>query len=268
MADFPYPAYAKAAYEQTAGLIAAPVGTDALAAAAGGTLQLCDPSGAPLLTETVRRAVPASPNLYLSEDETVTAAFQVYDRGNPAAGAFEVTLYTIRADGGRIMDTLQATTDANGVLSVPLTGAAGGIQAYVPVLAGGDPAPAEGIDPQANTYMYVRSLPRDDFVAELPPTWDNVYANVLANWNALAPCMDNWLDLGNAYQVRSYAAVLKRLTDPANFEAFRFMPVTRDMTVGERTLLWRFLDAPDQPTAAAPAAPPGIVAFSRAMRRP
>ena len=38
--------------------------------------------------------------------------------------------------------------------------------------------------------------------------------------------------------------MLKPLTDPANFEAFRFMPVVRDMTADSRGLLYRFLDGP------------------------
>ena len=39
--------------------------------------------------------------------------------------------------------------------------------------------------------------------------------------------------------------MIKRLTDPAHFEDFRFMPVTRDMTAGERTLLYKFLETPE-----------------------
>ena len=58
----------------------------------------------------------------------------------------------------------------------------------------------------------------------------------------MAPCMDNWLKLDDPVQVKAYAHVLKRLTDPANFEAYRFMPVTRDMSPGARTLLYKFLD--------------------------
>ena len=65
----------------------------------------------------------------------------------------------------------------------------------------------------------------------------------------MAPCMDNWLRLDDPVQVKSHSTVLKRLTDPANFESFLFMPVTRDMTAGERALLWNFLDAPEEPEA-------------------
>jgi hypothetical protein len=80
-------------------------------------------------------------------------------------------------------------------------------------------------------------------IVQLPPTWENVYVNVLANWNAMARCMDNWSKLDDPDQVKAYAAILKRLTDPANFEGFLFMPVTRDMSSGERALLYNFLDS-------------------------
>ena len=56
--------------------------------------------------------------------------------------------------------------------------------------------------------------------------------------------MYNWLDLGDESQVRRYAGTLKALTDPAAFESLRFMPVVRDMTIGERNLLYAFLDSP------------------------
>ena len=77
-----------------------------------------------------------------------------------------------------------------------------GIFAFVPAPMGANP-PTAGIDPQINTYMYVRTLPADASTAALPPTWDNVYANVLANWNAMAPCMDNWLKLDDPVQVKA-----------------------------------------------------------------
>jgi hypothetical protein len=74
--------------------------------------------------------------------------------------------------------------------------------------------------------------------------------------------------LDDPAQVKSYAGLLKRLTDPANFEHFRFMPVTRDMTAGERTLLYKFLDAPagPPPTAQAPQGR-SFAELSRSMRR-
>jgi hypothetical protein len=84
--------------------------------------------------------------------------------------------------------------------------------------------------------------------------------------------MDNWLRLDDPVQVKSCAALLRRLTDPAHFEDYLFMPVTRDMTAGERRLLWKYLDAANvetPPQAAARSNPkPNFAAMSRAMRRP
>jgi hypothetical protein len=118
--------------------------------------------------------------------------------------------------------------------------------------------------------MYVRVRPADSAVAKLAPNWENVYARVLANWNAMAPCMDNWLKLDDSAQVLAYAAIVKRLTDPANFESFRFMPVTRDMSRGERTLLYNFLNTAPGEIAVGPAGTAqrklGVAQLSRAMR--
>ena len=147
----------------------------------------------------------------------------------------------------------------------------GAVEPYV-LVAGASPAAPAQVDPQVTPYMYVRTLPADAATGALAPTWDNVYASVLANWNAMAPCMDNWLRLNDEAQVRAYAPVLRQLTDPANFEAYRFMPVTRDMTPGERALLYKFLDSPPSAgleMAEAPAPKPrlrNLERMSRAMR--
>lgn len=267
LADFPYSAYERDAYEASAGIVVAPVAANAVAAAASQDLQLLDATGNVVLAEATQRAVPLTPNLYLSEGERVAAQFQVYDRGQPATRASWVTVYTMTADGNSITSAQTLTTDAAGMLTLPLTGGPGAIAAYVPTPPD-DPAPDQGINPLANTYMYVRSLPSDAAVAALSPTWENVYAHVLANWNALAPCMDNWLDLDDPDQVKAFAPLLKRLTDPANFESYRFMPVTRDMTVGQRTLLHNFLDAAPAPTALQAEPPLGkFAALSRSLRR-
>jgi len=96
----------------------------------------------------------------------------------------------------------------------------------------------------------VRVLSADADIAKLPPTFENVYCRVLANWNAMAPCMDNWLNLADEAQVRSFGPLIKKLTNEAAFEHFRYMPVTRDLTPGARTLLYNFLDSPPAVVAA------------------
>jgi hypothetical protein len=83
--------------------------------------------------------------------------------------------------------------------------------------------------------------------------------------------MDNWLKLDDPVQIRAYSEILKRLTDPAHFEEFGFMPVTRDMSAGERTLFYNFLSANNDQAFAnlSEKTPTGLnfAELSRAMRR-
>jgi len=78
--------------------------------------------------------------------------------------------------------------------------------------------------------------------------------------------MDNWLLLGDAAQVKSFAAMVRRLTAKSNFESYRFMPVTRDLTAGERALLYAFLDGTTTVAAAETPAPRSLRQQSRALR--
>lgn len=247
VASIPYAQYDKAAYEATAGLVTLALADAGHAALlADSDIKLVSPTQGDLAVEAPLRAIPDSPNLYLDQGDAAEAAFQLYLRGRPARAVMPVTLYTMSNDGSKILATDRRATDDNGTLRLHVEGGAGTIYAYV-ACPEGQPAPSNGISDgqvQQYTYMYVRVLPADTELDALPPTWDNVYVNVLMNWNAMAPCMDNWLRLDDRQQVHAYGAVLKRLTDPAAFENYLFMPVTRDMTKGERGLLWRFLDTP------------------------
>ena len=112
-------------------------------------------------------------------------------------------------------------TGPDGVAAFTVTGVQGSVQGYVLVAGANPPIPASGIDPQLTTYLYIRTIPADNDTAKLEPTWANVHAKVLANWEAMAPCMDNWLRLGDEAQVKAYGKLIKRLTDKRNFEVFQ-----------------------------------------------
>ena len=250
LGTFDYSRYDMTAYEASAGMITLPLPKEP-DQFKGWNLELRKASGETLLREQPLRLVPRDPNSYLDAGETVTTSLQLYERGLPARRSMPITMYELNA-AGDVVSSVTLSTGNEGVLLLTAKGTVGRIFTYVPSFGKDDDPSSAGINPQINTFLYFRVRPADAWIAALPPTWNNVYAHVLANWNAMAPCMDNWLKLNDPVQVKAYGALIKQLTDPAHFEWYRFMPVTRDMSAGERTLLYRFLDAPLQTEEAEP----------------
>lgn len=270
--------YGRDAYVASSGLVVLDADPDGASFAGTADIELRNDDGSGnygkivYLAEQALRAIPTSPNLYINEGDNVTTDVQVYDRGALVGKGVQVSM--VGGPSASILNT--ANTDATGTASLAYQGPQfGAVEGFV-LLPGPNPALPASIDPLLTTYMYIRSLPLDADTAALPQTWDNVYTRVLAKWQAMAPCMDNWLDLGSEAQVKAYAPLLQQLTDPANFEDFLFMPVTRDMTQGERTLLWGFLGLGTPPSAVRAtvrgvsaleeAAPTDMTRLSQAMR--
>ena len=272
LATFSYEQYNQAAYEQTSGILELPIPAGTAQTAANMDLELRSADDTIVyLSEVPLRALPNQPNLYIDQGQQVTLTVQVYQRGNLAGAGIKVTMTSLDGQSGPAITQI---TDANGVASFIMAGATGSVIGYA-LLPGDNPTlPVSNFNPQAQTYMYLRVLPADVNIAELEPTWQNVRDHVLGNWQAMAPCMDNWLDLGNETQVKAYATMIKNLTDPQNFESFRYMPVTRDMTMGQRTLLYNFLDGKQPSNAQIKASvsdvqdEPNYNRLSKAMRTP
>lgn len=231
-------------------------------------LSLEGPGGPAYAVEQVLRALPFTPNLYLDQGDASALTAQVYQRGVPAGPDIQVTKSNILSTDPQ--DYEIRTTDSTGRVWFPLDTSSPTVVAFG-LQAGPNPQLPLGpiFDPMVFPYIYVRVLPQDGDIAILPPTWQNVYARVLVDWKAMAPCMDNWLDLADPDQVLRYGPLIRQLTAPENFEGFRYMPVTRDLSQGKRTLLYNFLNtATLTASVTVDAANPvrDIMALSRAMR--
>src|ERR1043166_8922680 len=263
LGNFAYDAYDCKAYERAAGIITLKVEPGAARAVQTADFQLLKSDQTILLAETALRAIAVTPNIYLDEGDSATVDVQVLDRGNTVGAGVKGTMADATSAAPMIAT---ATTKNGGIASFPLVGAKGQVEQYV--LLPGDVTSIPALDEQQTTNLNVRTLPADQDIAGLPPTWENVYARVLRNWDAMAPCMDNWLRLRNPDDVRSMAVIVRKLTDRGNFEGFRLLPVTRDMTAGERTLLYAFLDGTGAPPVAAeaPSRAPSRAQLNRAMR--
>lgn len=241
-----YSRYDRDAYLSTAGIVTLTLNKDQAEAAKSGLLQLTGNATSQIagagifLEEQALRAIPSDPNLYINYGENKSTGVLVLNKGVPAGSGINVSM---ELDGSSIPQATVATTNTDGIATFNVTGVKGQVQGFV-LKPDPDGKPAS-INTQLTTYMYIRTYPGNATIAELDPTWENVYKYCLSNWNAMAPCMDNWLDLKDPIQVKAYGKMIKFLTDPANFESFRFMPVTRDMTADERRLLYGFLDSDD-----------------------
>lgn len=245
LGDISYAQYNKKAYDSGSGILRLTLDSTQVQAARNGTIELkgtvINPNSnesetVTYLKENSLRAIPDDPNLYIDFGESKTSQVRVFNKGQPAGA--NIVVSKINTNTG-VIET--QSTDSSGIANFTITGEEGSVIGYLlePSLKGKTP---DEISTQTTTYMYVRTLPGNDSIAELAPTWENVYNNCLANWNAMAPCMDNWLDLKDEDQVRAYGPTIRLLTAPENFESFLYMPVTRDMTARERSLLYRFLD--------------------------
>jgi hypothetical protein len=232
--------YDKAAYESTSGIVVLPLAQAQAAEAQDAELALVAADGTALLAEQPLTCVADKPNVYLEEGETIRVELRVLEGAAGPASPVSISVVDRTSPGPPAV--VQA--DAEGVASLELSGGQAGFWTYF-LQPWRDVQPAfdaarilERMD-----YLTLRVSAADSDIAALEPTWENVYLNVLRNFEALAPCMDNWLRLGDEEQCRAYAPLIRSLTSRQRFDDYRYMPVTRELSKGRRTLLHRWCDA-------------------------
>ncbi len=240
MGTLPFESYDTAAYDAASGIVDLPLDGTGMAAARAGNLEVRGPDGTVLLREQPLTVCADQANLYLEEGEGAAVRLRVFERGERPSSPVSVMLVEL---GGPALPP-SVETDAAGQVTVPINGSSPGSWTWVLVpWLGQAPAPPTRLVTEQNEYFTLRVTPADADIAALDPTWQNVYEKVLRDWDALAPAMDNWLRLGDEEQCRAYAPLIRELTSRARFDDFRYMPVTRDLSRGQRTLLHRWCEA-------------------------
>ena len=235
-----FAAYGTAAYEATSGIVILPLDPTQTSAAEAADLEVRTADGTAVLVEQPLTVVADPPNLYLEEGEQGNVSLKAFLRGRRPGAPVSVTLVEV----GGPLPPVQVQTDADGEVTVPINGGKAGGWTWVLVpWQGQQPTPPAGLDTDLSEYVALRTTPADRDIAALEPTWDNVHQFVLRDWEALAPCMDNWLRLGDEQQVGTYARLVRYLTSRDRFDDYGYMPVTRELTQGQRTLLHRWCDS-------------------------
>lgn len=248
--------------------------------AAGTMLQLNVPdAGAVALQQTALVAETDQRGEYLDQGETATMTVAVYENGAPAgdnvlvlvnqyyeapldtSNAFPYYLVTPVNQGQACLNIGPAGNAnsivvpvTNGTISFPITSVSPGtaMLGFQPFFAGTTPpAPLPGgpgnfPGPQTtNFYAVVRCLGFDNQMQDIADdqvNWTNTYNMVLQPYTLVYPKMALILDLSDENVVNSAAKQILEVTDyPRNFMWTLFMPVTREMSAGKRSLLRRYL---------------------------
>jgi hypothetical protein len=266
-------AYDRPAYEAGAGIVDVDVSghADVASLLSRGRLliRVDTPTGrTALLTEQAFAASCDDCNVYLDQDDSRTLVIRVRERGERPSRPLSVLVATYaQAEEGivfsGVMTVLPVSQD--GTASLQVRGEQAGCRhlGYTVFDGGAIPVPPATLPLATADFTSVRTLPFDDELEKTTPdealTFDFVYTTILSTYDAIAPRMSNILDLADAAAVRTFARRILEVVDPALFESSRYMPVTRDLSRGRRTLLRRFctlrLTSPT-PTETPPPEPP------------
>ncbi|MGH4021816.1 MAG: hypothetical protein ACRDT0_21790 [Pseudonocardiaceae bacterium] len=262
--------YDRAAYEARAGIVDIDVSAhpDVASLSMEGALFLSvdTPAGPTvLLAERELSAFCDDCNIYLDENEVRALVIQARERGYVPTRPLSILIAWYDAEMGFTGDMTVLPMSADGTAELEIRGEAAGYRHARFIAFAGDEAPVPPAALRIDTEQFssVRTLPFDDALeaatSDEALTWQFVYSNILATYDAIAPRMSTIIDLSNEDAVRTFARRLREVTAPELFESLRYMPVTRDLSRGKRTLLHRFCDL------ALTASPPGEdVAAARA----
>ncbi|HEX6159784.1 MAG TPA: hypothetical protein VF111_06435 [Thermoanaerobaculia bacterium] len=258
--------YDKSSYEATGGIIDVQV-SDPSPLIAGLITITGTQNGQPItmFSEAGLTAQTSTKNVYLDETGSADITVYVADTGRPAAAGTQVQVarYPASQRGGTVVQTL--TVGAKGLASFKVSATVAGYDFYrfVPFRAGTTPPPPPPrINGMTDFYCGVRTLPFDDQLNRNTPdsqlTWDWVYTNILQPFDlcpaAAMRALKIGLDEKTIWDNPKGAARIKAATAAANFDSTGYMPITRELSRGLRTLLHRWADlviAGKEPTAKA-----------------
>lgn len=245
--------YGKAAYQATGGIIDIPIANPY---AINGPLSITGTFGGSEVTlfdESELTAQTDTKNIYLNENDDITVSIYVSDKGRPAIAGMmvQVARYSQAESSPEVMPPL--TVGQNGLASLPVKAMRPGYTyfRFTPYAAGTTPPdPPRNLDPMNDFYCGVRTLPFDDELNAKTPdselTWQWVYTNILQPFNlcpaAAMAAIGIPLGTQSIWDNPTMAAKLKERTRAANFPNTTYMPITRELSSGMRTLLHHWAD--------------------------
>jgi hypothetical protein len=209
------------------------------------------------------RGVPPTTPVSVSLDQYRIVETDAPPPKPPATGIPLKWAYLISGDNPPAPPYLQVnpdslTVDSSSVAAITITGLIPGL-GFLRFMAGppsDNPVPVIG--PSMGQWMNqiawaffvnVRVLPADSDLANVPDaklTWDFIYSNVLQYYYRLYPAMNQYIELNDPAVVgnANNRAMIKARTSKDLWYSTLYMPHTRELSDGKRTLLQRWCDLP------------------------
>ena len=147
-----------------------------------------------------------------------------------------------------LTDQVTIPANSNGELTLTLTGIRPGTSLMRFVDPTITPVPPNFCWDNTD-YSCVRILPFDDYRVysdQQINNWPFMYENFFNYFALLYPVMSHVIPWGptdapnNPDMVTQFASQIKMFTDPQNWDTTIYMPITRDLSAGKRSLLWRW----------------------------
>ncbi len=266
VAELPFSSYDREAYRATAGIVDVDLADrpDLVGSLEEGRLTVHVEAVGPALAEADLTAWCEDCNIYLAEGDERMLTIHVRDRGRVPASPASVLVVTYDDDAPAVVASTQLPVSAVGTaqLAVPVAGPGVRHFRFLPFAGTQPPAIGPGIPFGTAQLTSVRTLPSDDALesgtGDEHLTWEFVYATILRTYDAITPRMSTIIDLADRDAVRTFARRILEVVDEDLFESARYMPVTRDLSPGKRTLLRRFCERALAGQVPGPAAPTAV----------
>lgn len=274
--------YGSSAYQATGGIIDLPISN---ASAMSGLLSIAGTlNGKPITMyqESQFSAQTDTKNMYLNEGDNLSVSVYVADEGQPAAPGtmVQVAQYPSTESNPTVLSP-PLKVGANGLTSFAIKATQPGFSYYrfAPYKPRTRvPKPPRNLDSMVDFYCGARTLPFDDELNAKTPdsalTWKWIYTNILQPYNlcpaAAMAAFGIALSNQTIWDNPTGAANIKARTAASNFGSTGYMPVTRELSNGMRTLLQRWADlviSGKEPVAVAAAAGAEVEAINPPRRR-
>jgi hypothetical protein len=246
--------YGRTVYEREAGIITIPltVTNKILNKLERGELMIVGVSAGEsivLLEEEPLITVVENRDHYVNTGQVAPILVRTYDRGKPPRQPVKVIAGRYLGLQKTDEESIETIVGSDGIAIFDLPAGEAGVADFGMRLVTASAASSElpqRLDITASQFFSVRVLPTDESLEAITSdedlTWEFIYDRILKNWDLLNPIMTiRGLPLNDEETLRAVGDRIHEVIQLSMHESPDYMPITRDLSIGKRRLLERWL---------------------------